>query len=105
MSQVKFDVAKLRKRIATLGTDIKWEANKNYVAAKILVLLLENKPVSVEQIKFLKEQSIDFTKVLAIIGLQAVPGSSFAIILLEKIGKKYGFTILPKADRKLPNGG
>lgn len=104
MKEVKVDVSKLKQRLATLGKDFRSGANKNYVAAKILILLLENKPVTQEQIHFLKGQSIDFTKVLAIIGLQAVPGSSLAIIVLERIGKKYGFSILPKKDRQIPNG-
>lgn len=48
---------------------------------------------------FLKGQSIDLAKALALIGLQAVPGSSLAIIALEKIGKKYGFTLFPQAQK------
>ena len=55
-----------------LKLDAKLERHDNYIAAEILLKLLEKKPVSNPQIEFLKNQSIDFTKVLAIIGLQAL---------------------------------
>jgi len=74
----------------------KREGKETYVASKILLKLAEGKEVSPEQIKFLKEQSVDFGKALALIGLQAIPGSSIAIIALEKIGEKNGFTLFPK---------
>lgn len=89
----KFHLAS--EKFKSLEKDAQLEVKDNYVAAEILLKILERKQVSEEQIKFLKEQSIDFTKVLAIIGLQAVPGSSIVLILLEKEAKKYGIDILP----------
>ena len=52
------------------------------------------------EIKFLKSQSVDIAKALALIGLQTVPGSSAGIVVLEKIAKKYGFTLLPRAQEE-----
>lgn len=72
------------------------EAQETHTASKILLKIIKGKEVTPEQIKFLKEQSIDFGKALALIGLQAVPGSSVAIIALEKVGQKHGFTLFPK---------
>ena len=80
------------------GEAFKREAHETQLASKILLHLIEGHKETPEQIKFLKEQSIDFGKVLIIIGLQAVPCSSVAIIALEKIGQKHGFTIFPKAQ-------
>ena len=101
---VKREAGKLRKKLISLKTSATSEARETYVAAEILIKLLEDKPVSEEQIKFLKEQSVDVAKVLAIIGLQAVPGSSIAIIVLERFALKHGFTLFPKT-RKMPDIG
>lgn len=79
-----------------IGRAFKRETSETYIASKILLHLVEGKEATPEQIKFLKEQSIDFGKALTLIGLQAVPGSSVAIVALEKIGQKHGFTLFPK---------
>ena len=102
---IKVEIGKLRNKIKLLKSDVVLEAYDNYIAAEILIRLLEEKPVSTEQLKFLKDQSIDFTKVLALIGLQAVPGSSIGIILIEKLAEKHGFTLLPRPNRELPDMG
>lgn len=52
--------------------------------------------MSPEQIAFLKDQSVNLGKAFALIGLQAVPGSSVAIVLLEKVAEKHGFTLFPR---------
>lgn len=78
------------------------EANETVIAAKILTKMLKGKEVSKEQIEFLKGQSVDLGKALALIGLQAIPGSSVAIIALEKVASKYGITLFPK-DQSDPN--
>ncbi|HWY36088.1 MAG TPA: hypothetical protein VNX68_15695 [Nitrosopumilaceae archaeon] len=86
------------KQTQKFGEAFKREAHETQLASKILLHLIEGHPETPEQISFLKEQSIDFGKVLVIIGLQAVPFSSVAIIALEKIGQKHGFTLFPKAQ-------
>ncbi len=101
--KIKEEVGKLRAHFETLKTDTKLEIEDTHVAAEILLRLLEEQNVSKEQITFLKEQSVDFGKVLAIIGLQAVPGSSIALIVLEKIGQKHGFSIFPDPNKVIPN--
>lgn len=80
----------------------KREGKETYIAAKIFIKISKGKEVTPEQISFLKSQSIDIGKVLALIGLQAVPGSSVALIALEKFGKKHGFTIFPKDQIEPP---
>lgn len=84
------------KKFKNLGQAFKREANETVLAAKILKNMLQKKEVSPEQIEFLKSQSADLGKALAIIGLQAIPGSSIAIIALEKIAQKHGFSLFPQ---------
>lgn len=82
--------------IKSVGKSFKRESKETQVAFRILMRIVRGKAVSDDEIKFLKGQSGDIGKALAIIGLQAVPGSSFAIIAIEKAGQKYGFTLFPK---------
>lgn len=97
---IKSKVIDTKNKIVITTTQLicffKREGKETYIASKILLKLAEGKEVSPEQIKFLKEQSVDLGKALALIGLQAVPGSSVAIIALEKVGQKHGFTLFPK---------
>ena len=99
---LKIEVIKLRKTLDNLKLDAKLERHDNHVAAEILLKFLEKKPVSNQQIEFLKNQSIDFTKVLAILGLQVIPGSSIAIVFLQKVAEKHGFSLFPDPNRKIP---
>ena len=80
------------------------EAQETYTAAHILLHLIERKDVSEDDIKFLKAQSFDVVKVLALIGIQAIPGSCVAILALEKAAEKYGFTLFP-TSQKINNDG
>lgn len=57
-------------KLKHLKGESKLEVQDDYAAAKILLNLLEEKPVSEDEIKFLRKQSIDFTKVLVLIDLQ-----------------------------------
>lgn len=93
---IKIERTKTLGGIKNIETYSVAEARDTFIAAEILLSLLEDKPVSEKQILFLKTQSIDFVKVLTLLGLQAVPGSSVAIIALEKIGEMHGFRIIPK---------
>jgi len=76
------------------------EVKETHEAALILWKMAKGKKVSDKEIKFLKAQSIDIGKALAIIGLQAVPFSSAAIIAIEVAAKKYGFSIFPTSQKK-----
>jgi len=88
-------------KLKKIGNAFKREANETVLAAKILKSMLQKKEVTQEQIDFLKGQSVDLGKALAIIGLQAIPGSSVAIVALEKVAQKYGFSLFPQ-DQKDP---
>lgn len=83
-------------KLKGLGQAVKREANETAIAARILKNMLQKKEVSPEQVEFLKGQSADIGKALAIIGLQAVPGSSIAIVALEKVAQKYNFSLFPQ---------
>lgn len=83
--------------IKNIGKTVKRETVESAAAAKILLKILANAEISEKEVKFLKDQSVDIVKALTLIGLQAVPGSSIGIIVLEKFAKSKGFTILPQA--------
>lgn len=87
---------KLKDKIKSVGHALNQEVKETFQACEIFIKLITGKYPTTEEVKFLKEQSIDIIKILSILGLQAVPGSSVAIIALEKAGKKYGFTVFPK---------
>jgi len=77
------------------------ESNETWVAAGILLKIVKGQKVTEEEIIFLRDQTVDLGKAVTLIGLQAIPGSSFAIIIIEKALKKYGFTLFP-TEQKLP---
>jgi hypothetical protein len=86
-----------------VGKAIGREAKETLVASKILIKLIKNKKEPTKkEIEFLKAQSKDLGKSLALIGLQLIPGSSVAIITLEKALKKHGLSLFPK-KQELPD--
>lgn len=87
--------------IKSVGKAFKRESKETKIASKILLKMLKGKDVTPEEIQFLKGQSVDLGKALALIGLQAIPGSSFAIIAIEKVAQKYGFTLFPQEQKEL----
>lgn len=96
--KIKTDFDSVITEVKNLEKDTVRETHETYLASEILLKLIEDKKVSEQQIKFLKEQSIDIAKALTLIGLQAAPGSSLAIIALERASEKHGFTLFPKAQ-------
>lgn len=84
--------------VKNTGKAISRETIETIVASKILLKLISKSEVSDDEVEFLKDQSIDLAKALALIGLQAVPGSSVGIIALEKLAQKKGITLFPKAQ-------
>ena len=84
--------------IKNAGKAVKRETIETVVAAKIFLKILSDSDISDKEVEFLKDQSVDIVKALALIGLQAVPGSSVGIIALEKFAKSKGFSVLPKAQ-------
>ncbi|HEY9124047.1 MAG TPA: hypothetical protein PK252_04025 [Bacteroidales bacterium] len=87
--------------IKSVGRAFKRESEETKIASKILLKMLKGKDVTPEEVQFLKGQSVDLGKALALIGLQAIPGSSFAIIAIEKVAQKYGFTLFPQEQKEL----
>lgn len=76
------------------------ESNETWVAAGILLKIVKGQKVNNEEFIFLRDQTVDIGKALTLIGLQAVPGSSLAIIVIEKAVQKYGFTLFPKEQKR-----
>jgi hypothetical protein len=79
----------------------KREKSETVEAVKILGNLLSNKEVSERDIKFLKSQSKDIAKIVAVMSMGAV---SMAIpIALEKILNRYDITIMPTSHKEEEN--
>jgi len=74
------------------------EAKETYEAALILLHMSQGKEVSEEEIEFLKHQSVDVGKAVALIGLQVIPFSSAGIIAIEVIANKHGFSVFPTSQ-------
>lgn len=82
-------------------TAAKREKGETAIAANILIKLLRDKEnVSEEEIRFLKEQSKDLAKIVAVIGMGAV--SAAIPIALNKILKRYGISIMPSSQDITP---
>lgn len=93
--------AKFKDGLRKLGSAVTRERKETVKAARIFMKIIARRVPSPEEIKFLKSQSLDIVKILSLIGLQAVPGSSVAIAALEAAGKKYGISLLPKDQSQL----
>ena len=74
------------------------EGKETTEAAKILAKIINRKEVTEEEKNFLKEQSKDLARIVALMGLGAV---SMALpIALEKVLNKWGISIMPKSRHK-----
>lgn len=100
--QIKAEASKALESMKKLGHTTETQVKDTYLASEILLSLTKGHDVSEEQITFLKGQSLNLGKALALIGLQAVPGSSVAIVILEKVAEKHGFTLFPR-ELKTPD--
>lgn len=85
---------KLKKSWSSFISIAKREGKETVIAAKILKRLLMGDKPTPEEIKYLKGQSLDLVKIVAVMSMGAV---SMAIpIALEKILNKWDISIMPK---------
>ncbi|MFL9484835.1 hypothetical protein ACI6Q2_18770 [Chitinophagaceae bacterium LWZ2-11] len=94
---IKNKAGKVLQEIKSIETATERQLKDTYLASEILLHLCKGNEASEAQIEFLKGQSVNLGKALALIGLQAVPGSSVAIVILEKSAEKHGFSLFPVA--------
>ena len=73
------------------------ERKETIDAGKILFRLLRGEKVGGDDIKFLKSQSADLGRIVAVMGLGAI--SAAIPVVLEKVLNKYGISIMPKDNR------
>lgn len=99
---IRSGMHKALESIQKLGHATETQVKDTYLASEILLSLTKGDHVPEGQIIFLKEQSVNLAKALTLIGLQAVPGSSVAIVILEKVAEKHGFTLFPR-ELKTPD--
>ena len=91
---------KLKNQATNLEQATIREAKETYEAAQILLRMAKGNDVTETDIQFLKNQSVDIVKILTIIGLQAIPFSSAAIIAIETVARKHGFSIFPTSQNQ-----
>ena len=86
----------LKKSWSAFVDGARREGKETTEAAKILAKLINRKEVTEEEKKFLKEQSKDLARIVAVMSLGAV---SMALpIALEKILNKWNISIIPKSN-------
>lgn len=85
----------LSNKIKQLGKGIGRETIETIHTSKLLLRLLQGQVLNHEEVEFLKKQGGDIGKSITLLGLQFIPGSSLAIIGIEKAGKKHGFSLFP----------
>lgn len=93
---IQAGAGKALERLKTVEQLTNREVKDTYLASEILLRLMRGQNVSPDEIAFLKGQSVNVAKVLALLGLQAIPGSSLGIVLLEKVVQKHGFSLFPQ---------
>lgn len=93
---IQAGAGKALERLKTVEQLTNREVKDTYLASEILLRLMRGQEVSPDEIAFLKGQSVNVAKVLALLGLQAIPGSSLGIVLLEKVVQKHGFSLFPQ---------
>lgn len=92
--RIKRFTDKLKESWKTFLRIFKREKQETKEAIRILKKLLRKENPTPEEIKFLKSQSADLAKIVAVMSMGAV---SMAIpIALEKILNKWGISIMPK---------
>jgi len=92
----------IKKTAANLKYAIGRAKVENIIAARIILNTLKEQKITPEEAKYLKEKSIDFAKVLNILGFQFLPGGNILLQIVNKILKKYGINILPQG-REVPD--
>jgi hypothetical protein len=99
--KIKNKKEKLKSDLKKFKLAAKRESRETYLAFEILMNILKRKEVSENELKFLKEQSKDLTKILLLLSLGSI--SSILPIALEKMLKKskYNISILPKDNEHL----
>ena len=75
------------------------------LAARILLNIIKKKGATPEEIKFLKSQSADMAKIVALLGLQAIPGNNAMILFLDKLFEKSNipFSFYPSSHKDSKN--
>lgn len=92
---MKIDWDQIRNSFTRLKKLSGTKANETVVAAGILLRLLKNKKISEEEVRFLKNHSIDIVKIIGILGLGII-SVSIPIALGALLKRKYGINIFPE---------
>lgn len=102
----KGSVREVWSKVVLAFQNVKRHANRErketVVAALILKKFVCGEHVSKEELKFLKDQSIDIARILPIVAAQAVPAPVPITPFLIALGKKIGIDLVPK-EQQIPD--
>lgn len=93
---------KVRQQLERLRDSTKEEYIQTVAAGKVLMDIMRGGKPTRQELKFLKEQSVDLLKILGLIGANAIPMSSLILVAIERAMKPYGISLLP-TKREIPN--
>jgi len=85
----------LMRQLAKLRRSTKDEYRQTLAAGRVLMHIIRGGRPTNEELKFLKEQSVDLLKILGLIGANAIPMSSVILVAIERAMKPYGMSLLP----------
>jgi hypothetical protein len=77
----------------------KREGEETKIAVGILRKMVQSKPVTLGEKKFLKEHSMDLVRLIPLVLISGIPIPVPITPFLIILGKKYGFDILPRDNR------
>lgn len=86
---------RLKGQFVKLRASTREEYEQTLAAGKVLMDIMRGNRPSKEELKFLKEQSVDLLKILGLIGANAIPMSSIILVAIERAMKPYGMSLLP----------
>lgn len=88
---------RIKTTVRKVGSTAKREKEETIIAVRILTRYVRDKEsISPEELKFLKDQSIDLARILPIVAVQAVPAPVPITPFLIAFGKKIGIDVLPR---------
>jgi len=89
-------LTKFGNTMKNVGRHANRERKETIIAARILRRYVTGKEPSKEELKFLKDQSIDIMRILPIVAAQAVPAPVPITPFLLALGKRIGIDMVPK---------
>lgn len=101
-------VSQIRKNIGKKTVDftkrfwfaVKRERKETIEMFKILSKMIKGESVSLEEKKFVKDQSKDIVRIIPLVAISSIPVPVPIVPFLVALGEKYNFSFLPDSHKK-----